>query len=240
MQTKPTTARPPGYVLHSDAWRVVIATGFRRRSSNRKTGPMIQVWILTRREDPVAAVASGGDAAICGGCPMRGEVVSGAKGRKRRRCYVNVGQAPASVWSAWRRGAYPAMPSVDVFKDRRVRFGAYGDPAFIPLPLLSAIASASDGWTGYTHQWRRPWMAGYRRFIMASVDSDAERQAAQAAGWRTFQVVPRRGRPAGRVGSLCPSERGVSCHDCLRCCGTASDTRSIWIPAHGTGARWVA
>lgn len=233
--------KPTGYLIHEDAFRVVIATGFGgRRSANRKTGGMVQVWVLVKASDPIQAAASGGDVAICGGCPMRGRVVRG-KRVSPRACYVNLGQAPLAVWRAYRRGAYPRLPSVEVFQGLKIRWGAYGDPAFIPAPLLAAVNQVAAGWTGYTHQWRRPWMSGYRQWLMASVDSNEERIQAQAMGWRTFQVVPRGGKPEGtRPGSLCPSERGVSCADCLRCSGTASATRSVWIPAHGIGAKYVS
>ena len=54
---------------------VVIATGFASRSTNRKTGGMVQTYILRRDIDPVSAVQSGDDASICGDCPHRGIVV---------------------------------------------------------------------------------------------------------------------------------------------------------------------
>ena len=38
---------------------VVIATGFASRSTNRKTGGMVQTYILRRDIDPVSAVQSG-------------------------------------------------------------------------------------------------------------------------------------------------------------------------------------
>jgi len=47
---------------------VVIMT---MSTSNRKTGDMIQVWILRDDVNPVAAVAMGDDITICGDCPHR-------------------------------------------------------------------------------------------------------------------------------------------------------------------------
>ena len=80
---------------------VAVATGLRRPSENRKTGPMVQVWILRADLAPSDAVESGADASVCGDCPLRG------LGFKARACYVNVGQAPQSVWRAYKRGVYP-------------------------------------------------------------------------------------------------------------------------------------
>src|SRR5262245_25281056 len=50
---------------------VCIATGLARQSKNRTTGPVVQTYILPDRENPLAALASGGDAAVCGDCPHR-------------------------------------------------------------------------------------------------------------------------------------------------------------------------
>ena len=60
---------PNGYVIYEDSVRVAIATGFRRPSVNAKTGPMLQVWILIKKENPLAAYQSGADVDICGRCP---------------------------------------------------------------------------------------------------------------------------------------------------------------------------
>jgi hypothetical protein len=58
----------------------------RLNPENRKTGNMIQVWILCANESPVAAVKSGSDGIVCGDCKHRGN------GFSDRTCYVNVGQ----------------------------------------------------------------------------------------------------------------------------------------------------
>ena len=70
-----------------------------RGSANGKTGALDQVWILRADLDPIAAVRAGADASICGGCPHRGNGTGQA-----RSCYENLGQAPRSVYAAWRRG----------------------------------------------------------------------------------------------------------------------------------------
>jgi hypothetical protein len=80
---------------------------------------------------------------------------------------------------------------------------------------------------------------------MASVDTPAEAVRAHAEGWRTFRVVGLDESPAAATGAReieCPSER-VSCADCGLCDGTRQGKRavdvvaSIWIRAHGNGAR---
>jgi hypothetical protein len=218
-----------GFILHEDSQRVIIATGFSNPSDNRKTGDMIQIWILVKACDPVTAIKEGLDRLICGSCVHRGN--GDGSGRS---CYVNVGQAPLGIYRAWKAGAYLPLPSVSVFAGRKVRFGAYGDPTWIPLSLALAIAGASSGWTGYTHQWRKPSLQPWRSLLMASVDSVAELVIARSLGWSTFRV----GSEASVGESLCASERvGTPCADCLLCAGARGGLESVHIPPHGTGAR---
>lgn len=238
--------RPNGYVLWEGpsaldgAPIVVILTGIVRPSQNRKTGPMVQSWILHRDVPPVEAIRSGDDASVCGDCPLRG--ILGA----RRACYVNVGQAPLAVWRAYQSGSYGPVASLDdartAVRARAVRLGSYGDPAAAPLPLWEALASAARTWTGYTHQWRtvpRAERARWARLLMASTD-DSDTGDAWRAGWRTFRV----GRPAGpadRSEVQCPAERGLTtCDRCSLCRGTTSGARSVVIAPHGSGARYAS
>lgn len=218
-----------GFVIHEDESRVIIATGFSKTSDNRKTGDMIQIWILCKAVDPVRAIKEGLDRLICGSCVHRGDGTGSG-----RSCYVNVGQAPLGIWRAWRAGKYPTLQFMDCFAGRKVRFGAYGDPTHIPIGLALAIAGVSSGWTGYTHQWRKPSLQGWKTLLMASVDSIAELVIARSLGWSTFRV----GSEASAGESLCASERvGTACADCLLCAGARGGLESVHIPAHGTGAR---
>jgi hypothetical protein len=219
-----------GFILHEDSQRVIIATGFESPSDNRKTGPMVQIWILVRSMDPVRAIKEGLDRLICGSCVHRGNGTGGG-----RSCYVNVGQAPLGIYRAWQAGAYLPLPSVSVFAGRRVRFGAYGDPTHLPLSLALAIAGASSGWTGYTHQWRKPSLQGWRQILMASVDTTAELVIARSMGWSTFRVTPDTDHHT--VETLCASDRsGTPCADCLACAGARGGIQAIHIPVHGKGA----
>lgn len=219
-----------GFVLHEDTQRVIIATGFNKPSDNRKTGDMIQIWILCKSVDPVEAIKQGLDRLICGNCVHRGDGTGGS-----RSCYVNVGQAPLGIWRAWKAGRYPTLQWMDIFSGRKVRFGAYGDPTHLPLSLALAIAGVASGHTGYTHQWRKPSLQGWKQILMASVDSVAELVIARSLGWSTFRVTPDTDHHT--VESLCASDRdGTPCVDCLACAGVRGGLRSIHIPVHGSGA----
>ena len=223
-----------GYVIHEDTHRVIIATGFSKASDNRKTGDMIQIWILCKAEDPVTAIRTGLDRIICGNCRHRGHEVDGRFGVERT-CYVNEGQAPLGIWKAWKAGRYPTLQFMDIFAGRKVRFGAYGDPTHIPLSLALAIAGVASGHTGYTHQWRKPSLQGWKQILMASVDSVAELVIARSMGWSTFRVTSDSNHEATE--SLCASDRdGTPCADCLACAGVRGGLRSIHIPVHGKGA----
>lgn len=220
-----------GFILHEDSQRVVIATGFAEASENRKTGDMIQVWILVRACDPVEAIKEGLDRLICGNCRHRGDGSGGG-----RSCYVNAGHAPLGVWRAWQAGHYAPLRYISVFSGRRVRFGAYGDPTWIPWNLALAIAGVSSGWTGYTHQWRKPSLQAWRQILMASVDTTAELIIARSMGWSTFRVSPDTDHHS--METLCASDRvGTPCADCLACAGSRGGQRAVFIPAHGSGRK---
>ena len=223
-----------GFIIHEDTQRVIIATGFNKPSDNRKTGDMIQVWILVKAVDPVTAIRTGLDRLICGNCRHRGHEENGRFGVERT-CYVNEGQAPLGIWKAWKAGRYPVLQYMDSFAGRKVRFGAYGDPTHMPLSLALAIAGVASGHTGYTHQWRKPSLQGWKSILMASVDTVGELVIARSLGWSTFRVTPDTDHHT--VESLCASDRaGTPCADCLACAGVRGGLRSIHIPVHGKGA----
>jgi hypothetical protein len=215
-----------GYILNDENGMVTIAT---MKTSNRKTGNMVQVWILCNDVSPVDAVKTGNDSRNCGDCMHRGDVATGRK----RSCYVNVGQAPQAIYKAYKRGNYPALDIADyasVFSGRTIRLGAYGDPAFIPVEKIAALVSSAVRHTGYSHQWRKN--PAIKNYVMASCDNAADYAEATAAGWRTFRVSSNGAALLGEI--VCPSER-VSCADCALCGGASKQAKNIVITIHGTG-----
>lgn len=234
-----------GLVLRERGDVVVIATGLRTKSTNSKTGAMVQVYILHRHLSPVDAVNTGADAAICGNCPHRGQV--GVAGT--RRCYVQVGRAPQAIWKAYQRGSYRKARNLrevaDVMRGRIVRLGAYGDPAFMGQDLVRAITSTAAGYTGYTHQWRRTSAAWLKPFVMASCDSQQDANDARANGWRYFRVAPKGDttRLAREISCPASAEAGkrTTCSACRLCDGArygAADPRAnVVIQDHSVIAR---
>ena len=221
-----------GYTLHKTTENgesvIIIATGFKKPTENRKTGKMIQVWILLENVAPTAAVLSGLDAiTICQGCPF-------ASGNG---CYVNVGQAPLSVWKSYHKGNYPELAPKDyerVFNGHKVRFGAYGNPTLLPLAKVKAIAKASKGWTGYFHNWQQMTAAkanAYNQFFMASTETKDSYRLASNLGLRTFHASPI--QPENTV--ECVSDtHGIACADCQLCQGLNKRAKNVWINPHGS------
>jgi len=217
-----------GYVLHETQRIVVIATGFESPSENIKTGDMIQIWILLKAMSPVDGVKSGADKIICGGCSLRRNEDG------ERSCYVNVGQAPLGIWRAWTRGTYPLLTDYAAFNGRAVRFGAYGNPTLLPLPMVKEIASRSSNWTGYTHEWQHALKQGYKAYFMASADNPILAAQAHSLGWRTFRVTS---DASSRLSSeiVCVNEtKGIQCRECSLCNGAQKKVKSIVISVHGS------
>lgn len=239
---------PRGYVIWEGASPfdgAPIAMIVTTHSANRKTGDMVQTWILRTDVPPLEALRTNGDASICGACPLRGAMVDGT--RVGRACYVNVGQAPNSVWRTYTRGGYVRMDAArvgEIIAGRGVRLGAYGDPAMVPLSVLRDLVAHASVWTGYTHQWRTVDSA-YASLLMASTESDADMADATARGYRFFHVVAD-GAPAPSRTVECAATRErnpLQCIDCGMCAGTrngtASGAVSVVITAHGSGAKYV-
>ena len=74
----------------------------------------------------------------------------------------------------------PITSYQEVLEDRVVRFGAYGDPAFIPDGVVASALNFAKGHMGYTQQWYQDFADDFRGVFMASVDSDLEEQTLKA------------------------------------------------------------
>ncbi len=133
---------------------VLIATGLKVSSTNRKTGAMSQTYIVRRDVAPLETIRLGLDCAICGDCPHRSVAAGGAGS-----CYVNIGHGPRSVYACYERGGYPyASPDVAALAIEAsglgLRLGTYGDPAAVPLSVWLPLINAAPYRTGYTHAWQ--------------------------------------------------------------------------------------
>src|SRR4051812_11057474 len=112
-----------GYVVYRGASQLdgaPIVAVIVMESSNRKTGNMVQLYILRADVAPLAAIKSGADASICGDCKHR-QSTGGA-------CYVDIGRGPSIVYRTFLAGKYPELDADTaalLIEGRKVRLGAY-------------------------------------------------------------------------------------------------------------------
>lgn len=196
---------------------VVVATGL-DGSKNRKTGDVIQTYILADNGDrPTVALENGGDESVCGNCIHRKKNGWGS-------CYVNVGQGANQVYDAYKRGSYPEFELSmldDHFSGRLVRLGSYGDPAAVPVRVWRLICGVTAGRMGYTHQWRT-CNQELKEFCMASCETVAGMKRAKEKGWKSFRVR-NNDEPVLPGEFVCPASdeagKRLTCEDCKVCRG---------------------
>lgn len=235
---------------------VGVLTGVLDPSSNTKTGPMAQLWILREDKPAGRTLDTGEDAAVCGACPFA----------HKRGCYV-APMATAAIWKSVCAGTYGSVidpvegAKLLVRQHRRgaiqgLRIGAYGDPVALPLGVVEDLATplreAGAAITGYTHAWRDAYRisgqpepeAGWRQWLMASCHHQADMLRAKLSGWRPYVIL---GEPPEGVDpytwaksrsrewgvALCPaaSERPehlrLTCGACGGCNGKGMDDRRV-------------
>lgn len=206
-------------------------------STNRKTGNMLQTYILREDIDPLTANKYGEDESICGSCRHKGEPTldPDKKQAEKRSCYVVLGQGPLIVWRAYKRGAYRILDNPVSRKGlgfkAMVRIGTYGDGAAVPDKVWDDLLSGAAGHTAYSHNGGDP--ARY----MVSADSLDEAKRAWRSKYRTFRVVNSTDEIVPGQEIECPSAR-VQCADCRLCGGTSVAARNIAIVVHGNGAKY--
>lgn len=234
---------------------VAIATF---KTANDKTGDVIQTWILRSDYHPMDAINAGHDVSVCGKCPLRGRIAAasertkegvftGATTNKDRSCYVLVYTAPSQVWKSYKKGQYPVLDTKHrkLFRGKGLRYGAYGDPAAVPMENWEQLRSFVRGKSkpGYTHQWKLKKFSGWAKSVMASVHTVAEKLKANSAGWRTYRTIASVDELLPDE-ILCPaSEEGgfrATCDTCGACNGRKGMDdlrRNIAIVAHGSGGK---
>ena len=219
-----------GYILYQgpsmlDGEPIVVIVTM--TTSNVKTGDMVQTWILRSDINPVEASKIGKDSSICGNCPQRHHT-GGA-------CYVNIGQAPNQVYKSLKRGIYPVFDyslHSQYIVGRKIRLGAYGDPAAIPFDIVAPFAKLGAGHTGYTHQANhKSFDDRYFTLLMASADTPKQSLALQARGAKTFRVALEDDSLFEHESECFADSEGIQCADCLQCDGKQGN---IAIQVHGS------
>ena len=234
-QSKATKATPKlpktlGFILYEGPSMLTgepIVAIVTLKTSNRKTGDMAQVWVIGAEVNPVELSQTKADSSICGNCPHR-QSTGGA-------CYVNIGQAPLAVYKAYKRGRYTTFNASEhgsYLASRKLRLGAYGDPAAVPYEVMAQITHLSLGHTGYTHQAaHKSFDTRYLKLCMVSADTPAQALKYQAKGAHTFRVALVGDSLAdGEVECLADS-KGLTCAECGLCDGTKGN---VAITVHGS------
>lgn len=219
--------QPSGYIFYRGPSMLdgspIVAVAITKKSSNVKTGNIIQTYILVDNGiSPVNNAKSLADAAICGDCKHR----RGTGGA----CYVNLGQGPRAVADGVMRGIYPGDDGINLAMQifgRNVRLGTYGDPMAVPYQVWARVLGGSLDHTGYSHQWNNANLGqdqinGVMAYCMASADSTADFDKARALGFRTFRVRTT-GQELQASEFICPASEEAgkrkTCADCMACSG---------------------
>jgi hypothetical protein len=211
---------------------------FRYGADNGKLGRAVQVYILAEGADP-NNYGPAEEARVCGACPLQSWKGGG--------CYVLRWQGPRHAARAatdplpW-EGPVLAAAAVREWAERHVpkgvllRWGAYGDPGFLPWDWLCDV---SQGWRGqvigYTRTWTHNPTSPARRWLRASTLTAAEAASAESLGWRSYLITD--APPADSW--ACPSVDGATCETCGACGISAGAPQTITIAPHGARAARV-
>jgi hypothetical protein len=197
---------------------LLILTGISSPSQNRKTGPVIQSYILRDGVKPTEYRRQGAQA-ICGECPIK------------EACYVG-NHYLNFVYDGTERPV-DRFPMA-LLRGRVLRLGAYGDPAAVPYRVWQKIVRWTSGHVGYTHQWetcdRR-----FQNLCLASVETLGDMYKAWELGWQTYRVgLPEESPTEHEV--YCPhyEDPRLKCLQCQLCRGdSASKKQGVFVNVHG-------
>jgi hypothetical protein len=226
-----TKKKIQAYVIEYLSFYFVI-TGFKAKSVNRKTGEMIQTYLLDKETLTTEPKVFG---AKCAGCPMVSKCyVSNDKMSVRRTVKKLLNGEACSYKFSTLDEVLPLL------RGERVRLGTYGDPSALPLHDLQKICKTSDGWTGYTHFFREI-DSDYSLYLMASVESLEGELLAHSLGYLTFRVLLKEDEnlEVTKKSIQCLNVENdktlvsLQCVDCLICSGTKGrGKKSVYIEEH--------
>ena len=202
---------------------VAIATGFKSKSQNAKTGgDMIQTFFIRSDVEPHTAFKNGEGYSCCGDCPHA--KYNNPKENGFDDCYVFVGRSVLSVYRAYKKGRYQHLKGdYSKFNNRGLRLGSFGDPSIVPQNIIMNMIENSKYHTGYTHQWRKPFGQFLKGLVMASADGMKDFIDSIDNGWQPFQVRKSH-EPKPQNAVMCPSSKEAnrvsSCEKCKLCDGS--------------------
>ena len=184
------------------------------------------------------------DGDVCMDCPYsmsNGADLKGCYTHKRMQYSGMLSQlkSVASKHKSWddipQYDAKIASEIVTMCAGRYVRFGTYGEPSLMPISLVRCIAVVAKSWSGYTHQWQKPWAYDYRDFFMASTHDAYQTNTAHTMGWRAFMDDTTHTNHDGMVNCPASKEGGYksTCSKCMLCSGIkGKGSKSVYIFNH--------
>ena len=234
-----------GYVIYDGASLLngerIIAIALTSKSTNSKTGAMMQTYIITPH-DPRDASKYGLDEANCGQCPHRGTPTNDPNRKQAigRTCYVKLYQGVLVTWKQWIKGAYPSLQGHDALallgKGKDVRIGTYGDGGAVPKYIWDSLIQDARKHTAYCHQYDNPNSSFDPTIYMVSADNLATAKTHWEFGHRTFRVIQDVNEVVKGQEILCPASkemgRRVQCSSCMLCGGSQVNAKSIAIVQH--------
>jgi hypothetical protein len=216
------------------------------KTRNRKTGDMVQTYILCDNGlDPMENSKLGNDFSICGNCKHRGEALTPAhpdfgryKMAKGRTCYVALFQGVLITWKHYKKGGYLTAKGHKAIAalgaGRMVRVGTYGDGAAVPSYIWDSLLSEAKGYTAYSHQ--SDTIDVDPMIYMISADDETQARQAWQRGNRTFRVIQKTDEIIKGSEILCPASkeagRRATCDSCKLCAGASIKAKSIAIVEH--------
>jgi len=238
--------KPTGYIIYDGAslldGKPIVVVALVGKSSNRKTGAMVQTYIIRSDIDPRLANKTGLDFSICGLCKHRGTPTNDPTKKLAvdRSCYIVIGQGPVIVYKGYKKGSYPKTNNIpELGKDRVVRLGTYGDPSAVPSYVWDQLLVNAKGSTGYSHQEQLEQSSFNPSYMMESADSLTQAQTAWANKRRTFRVIKDISEIDHDNEISCPASREAgqrtTCINCKLCSGSQIKAKSIAIVVHGAG-----
>ena len=216
-------------LLDNETPIMIVMSGFTKDSTNGKTGPQVQLYILPVHQTPKDTYFSGSPS-VCGDCKYNGN----------NGCYVRWSHL-GSIWkSAKDQPAIPMSLSKEFLRGLRVRVGAAGDPAAVHAQVWLDLLGSCENFTGYTHQWNKPKYQNLKDIFVASVDSKRENEKARSFGWSTFFVTDNE-EEAQSEGIRCLASTDktdtnglpMTCSTCMLCNGKSIKQKTITEVIHG-------
>ena len=245
--------KPTGLILWEGPSRLnkeeIVVVGI-LESANVKTGNLIQTFIMPKNVDPITAINSGYDECVCGSCLLKGRIIESYRGNYLgihhkttknigRVCYVRVDWVVNQAWNKYKSGGYPKYnyhQHSKLFKGRKIRLGAYGDPLAVPLKIWQRYLKLCNGHTGYSKQWPNYRNNHYKNYVQASVFNEQEKIFANKVGFHTFRIKNKNDKNSLPGEITCPASinEKITCEKCMQCSG---QKRNVVIDVHGSIAK---